>query len=228
MNRNSLHPGLRAETIEVIAVLVPASLEAHAQFYRNRDRLHTPWKRDLPAVIQDRLIDLIDGSLLPGGAQPEPGDEFRTPPLEVLRYYRRIVRWSWVPVLGQAQSVLAVVRQPWDIAFSPSGYGTLLLRLAAAASGRFPPWKGLSLALTALVITPEPLAPGEDEVLSRVLETSLRRYRSVSLGLLRVNLGQEAIAFAFRTAPGDLFPEPLALADDLSKHLRRFVPLFES
>ena len=88
--------------------------------------------------------------------------------------------------------------------------------------------EGTFAGLTALVITPEPLAPGEDEVLSRVLETSLRRYRCVSLGLLRVNLGQEAIAFAFRTAPGGLFPEPLALADDLSKHLRRFVPLFES
>ncbi len=178
-------------------------------------------------MIQDRLLDLIDAAILPSGARPEPGDAIGTPPLEVLRYYRREARWSWMPILGQAQSVLAVVRQPRDIAFSQAGYARLLLRLAGAASGRFPPWKGLSLGLTALVITPEPLAPGDDEILARVLETSLRRYRSVALGLLRVNLGQETIAFALRTAPKDLFPEPLALADGLSEHLRRFVPLFE-
>jgi hypothetical protein len=179
-------------------------------------------------VIQDRLFDLIDAAVLPLGARPEPGDDLGTPPLEVLRYYRRKVRLSWIPLLGQSQSVLAVVRQPRDIAFSQSGYAMLLLRLAGAASGRFPPWKGLSLGLTTLVITPEPLAPGQDEVIARVLETSLRRFRTVALGLLRVNLGQEAITFALRGVPGGLFPEPAALADGLSEHLRRFVPLFES
>jgi hypothetical protein len=199
------------------------------EFYCNSDRLHTPtpWTGELRAVIQDRLLELIDAAILPSGARPEPGDEFGTPPLEVLRYYRRKVHLSWMPLLGQAQSVLAVVHQPQDIAFSQAGYAGLLLRLARAASNRFPPWNGLSLGLTTLVITPEPLAPGEEEVLARVLETSLRRYRSVALGLLRVNLGQEAIVFALRTAPGGFFPEPLALADGLSEHLRRFVPLFE-
>jgi hypothetical protein len=179
-------------------------------------------------VIQDRLFELIDAAVLPSGARPDPGEDIPSLPMEVLRYYRRKVRWSRTPILGQGQSILAVVRQPQDIAFSQSGYVALLRRLAGAASGRFPPWGGLSLGLTTLAITPELLAPGEDEILAKVLLTSLRRYRTVALGLLRVNLGQEAVTFALRKAPGGLFPEPLALADSLSEHLQRFVPLFES
>jgi len=44
---------------------------------------------------------------------------------------------------------------------------------------------------------------------------------------VRVNLGQEATAFAMKTSPDQLFTEPMRLADTLSKHFRRFVPLIE-
>jgi len=44
---------------------------------------------------------------------------------------------------------------------------------------------------------------------------------------VRVNLGQEATAFAMKTSPDQLFTEPERLADTLSEHFRRFVPLIE-
>ena len=55
----------------------------------------------------------------------------------------------------------------------------------------------------------------------------LSRMRSVPLGLIRLNLGQEAMAFALAAGPAGLFPEPVALADALTKHFRRFVPAWE-
>jgi hypothetical protein len=176
-------------------------------------------------VIEDQLFALIDPMLQACGARVEPGDEFRQPPLDVLRYHRRSVRWNWVPLLGKALSIVAVVRQPHDIALSESAYRQLLARLAQAVSGRFPPWQGLAIGLTSLVITPEPIGPDDDAVLGKVLQASLSRYRVVNCGLFRLNLGQEALAMALKSSPDQLFSEPAAVADVLSEHLRRFVPL---
>jgi len=178
-------------------------------------------------VLEERLFELIDPVLRLAGATLEPGEEFREPPLDVLRYYRRAVSWSGIPIVGRAVSVVAVVRQPLDVELSDAGYARLLTRLAAAASGRFPPWKGLAIGLTGLVVTAEPIGPGDDAVLGRALGGSLRRFRVVPVGLMRVNLGQEATAFAMKTSPDQLFTEPARLADTLSEHFRRFVPLIE-
>ena len=178
-------------------------------------------------MLEERLFELIDPVLRLAGATLEPGEEFREPPLDVLRYYRRAVIWSGIPIVGRAVSVVAVVRQPVDVELSDAGYSRLLTRLAMAASGRFPPWKGLAIGLTGLVVTPEPIGPSDDAVLGRALGGSLRRFRVVSVGLIRVNLGQEATAFAMKTSPDQLFTEPARLADTLSEHFRRFVPLIE-
>jgi hypothetical protein len=175
-------------------------------------------------VIEDTLLDLIDPSLRTSGATAEAGEEWSVPALEVIRYYRRSVRWNRVPVLGRAQSVVAVVRQPLELAFSTAGYTELLIRVSRAASSRFPPWKGAVIGLTAVILTSEGIAPGDDEVLGSVLNAPLRRFRVVPFGLLRVNLGQEAVAFALRASPEGLFSESHRLADLLSEHLRRFVP----
>jgi hypothetical protein len=178
-------------------------------------------------MVEDRFIELIETSLKAGGSSLEDGEEFRAPPLDVLRYYRRAVRLNRIPFLGTAQSVIAVARQPVDVEGSAAGYGRLLDRVARAANGRFPPWRGLVIGLTALVLTPEPIVPGDDAMLGRVLDARLRRLRVVPFGLLRVNLGQEAVALAARRSPDDLFPESLRLADLVCEHLRRFVPLVE-
>jgi hypothetical protein len=178
-------------------------------------------------LIEERLFELIEPVLREGGAVREPGEEFGQPALDVLRYDVRPVRWSRVPFVGKGLSVVAVLRQPVDLEFAETPCRTLLTRLAMAASGRFPPWRGSVIGLTAIVLTPEPIGIGDEAVLKQVLDTNLRRYRVVPFGLFRVNLGQEAVSFALRTSPDRLFTEPDRLADTLSEHFKRFVPLLE-
>jgi hypothetical protein len=178
-------------------------------------------------VVEERLYELIEPVLRQTGATLEPGEEFRRPPLDVLRYYRRSVRWSGIPVVGRAVSVVAVLRQPADVELANDGYSRLLTRVAGAASSRFPPWKGMAIGLTGLIVTPEPIGPGDDAALGRALSSSLTRFRVVPVGLIRVNLGQDAISFAMKSSPDELFTEPARLADTLSEHFRRFVPLMK-
>jgi len=179
-------------------------------------------------MIEDRFIELIDPVLRDSGSVLEEGEEFRQPPLDVLRYYRRAVRLSGIPILGRSLSVVMVVRQPVDTDGSRAAYERFLIRVAMAANGRFPPWRGLVIGLTVLVLTPEPIGPGDDAVLGQVLGIKLRRMRVVPFGLIRVNLGQEAIALAINKDPDALFTEPERLADALCEQFRRYVPLIET
>ncbi len=178
-------------------------------------------------MIEDEFIERIEPILREAGSVLEPGEEFREPPLDILRYYPRIVRMNRMPILGRALGVVLVARQPVDIDGSRAGYERLLNRLAMAVNGRFPPWKGLTIGLTALVLTPEPIKPGDDAMLREVLDRKLRRMRVVPFGLMRINLGQEAISMAINASPDDLFREPTLLADALCEDFRRFVPLIE-
>lgn len=180
-------------------------------------------------MIEDDFFSVIDPVLVAGGSLAEVGEEYREPPLDVLRYYRRPVRLHWVPVLGRALSVVAVVRQPVDVGLSTADYRRFLTRVAMAVNGRFPPWRGdrgLVIGLTTVVLTPEPIRPEDDATLGTCL-APLGRTRAVPLGVIRVNLGQEALSFALATGPDRLFPEPEAVTDALTPHLRRFVPLVE-
>ncbi len=179
-------------------------------------------------MVEDRFIELIEPVLRELGSVREAGEAFREPPLEVLGYYPRRVRLSRVPFFGRALGAVMVARQPDDVEGTQGGYQRLMTRLAMAANGRFPPWQGLVVGLTAVVLTPEPIAPGDDAMLRQALDgTKLRRMRVVPFGLIRVNLGQEAIAFAINSSPDGLFPEPGRLADALCENLRRYVPLVE-
>ena len=178
-------------------------------------------------MIEDAFIELIEPVLKEAGSVLEPGEEFRVPPLDVLRYYPRIARLNWVPILGRALGVVMVVRQPVDIDGSRAGYERLLSRMAMAVNGRFPPWKGLVIGLSAIILTPEPIGPSDDAMLRQVLDVPLRRMRVVPFGLFRINLGQEANSMAINASPDGLFPEPGRLANALCEHFRRFVPLIE-
>jgi hypothetical protein len=178
-------------------------------------------------MIEDQLIELIEPLLTQAGSSFQGGEEFRDPPLDVLRYYRRSVRTGPIPFIGQAQSVVLLARQPVDIEGSRPSYERFLTRLAMAVNGRFPPWRGLTIGLNALVLTPEPIAPGDDDMLRAVLGLKLRRMRVVSFGLYRINLGQEAMALAMHTDPTTAFTEGGQLAELLCERFRRFVPLIE-
>jgi hypothetical protein len=182
-------------------------------------------------LLEEQLFEIVDPILVSQKLREEPGEEFREPPLDILRYYRRPVRLHWLPMLGRAQSVVAVVRQPVDVgvAGSPGDYRAFLARLAMAVNGRFPPGRRLgwgSIGLTVVVLTPEPIAAEDDARLEAALKAPSRS-RVVTLGLIRLNLGQEAMSFQLAGGPDDLFPEPIALADELTARFRRFVPLFD-
>ena len=181
-------------------------------------------------MIEDDLFAILDATSAPLGAPAEDGEEFRDPPLDILRYHRRPVRLHWVPWLGRAWSVIAVVRQPIDVGLKiGAGYVPLVTRLARAVESRFPPGRDGrwgTIGLTSVVLTPEPIGPDEDAALQKALAPPPRS-RVVPLALIRVNLGQEAMSFALTRPPGGLFPEPEALADALTPELRRFVPLME-
>jgi hypothetical protein len=179
-------------------------------------------------MIEDRFVELIEPVLRELGSVREAGEAFREPPLDVLGYYPRRVRLSRIPFFGRALGVAMVARQPVDVEGTSAGYRRLMTRLAMAVNGRFSPWRGLVVGLTAVVLTPEPIAPGDEAMLREVLDHSkLRRMRVVPFGLIRVNLGQEAVAFAIKSSPDGLFPEPGRLADVLCESLRRYVPLVE-
>ena len=159
----------------------------------------------------------------------EEGEDYRTPPLDVLRCFCRPVRLHWFPILGRALGVVAVVRQPVDVGLSTADYKRFLSRLAMAVNALLSPLASrgaLVVGLTCLVLTPEPIGPGDDAVLGTVLGR-LPRMRAVPLAVIRVNLGQEAMSLALTSDPGNLFPEALALSDALTARLRRFVPMME-
>jgi hypothetical protein len=185
-------------------------------------------------MLEEDFFPLIDPVMKAAGSVPEPGEEYRSPPLDVLRYYRRGVRLHWMPFFGRGLSVVAVIRQPVDLAFSATGVRQLLARLASSVDARFPPLgkgphpKGLALGLTAIVLTPEPIGPSDDATLAELIDgRALPRRRAVPMGIIRVNLGQEAVSFALASGPAGAFPEPAAIADALTPHFRRFVSLID-
>ena len=180
-------------------------------------------------MTTDELAGLIDPVLADLGATREIGEEYRAPPLEVFAYHRRGVRLHWTPLLGRSQSVVAVARQPVDLAGTEAGHRALVARLADAASIRFPPSRALGfgpIGLSAVILTPEPITPEDEDRLAAGLRATLRS-RVVPLALIRLNLGQEAMAFRLAEGPANLYREPTALADALTGRFRRFVPTFE-
>lgn len=179
-------------------------------------------------MLADDFLESLDGVLAVANLTRYPGEEFADPPLDVLRYHARPVRLARWPVLGRGMSVVAVARQPIDT-LRDGGVAVGLARLASAVHGRFPPWPkgpGLSLALSAILCTSEPITASDDETLARTIEsTGSTRSRVVPLALFRVNLAQEAMAMALAGGPADLFPELDPLTEFLTGRFQRFVPL---
>ena len=178
-------------------------------------------------MTEDDLLDLLDPLLEKLGFAPDDGEEFRSPSLDILKYYKRPARLHALPVFGSGWSIVAVARQPVDIGGTALDYTRLVERVAAAAHGRFPPWprgRGLVIGLSLIVLTPEPINSDDDALLGRVL-TDTRRRRVLPLALFRINLGQEVIALALRD-PSVYFPEVKTLADDLTSRFQRLLPLF--
>jgi hypothetical protein len=179
-------------------------------------------------VTEDELLQQVESILDPTGMRIEDGEEFREPPLDVVRYHVRVAKLGRLPVLDRVRSVVAIVRQPADMTFAADGLRSLMERVARAAHTRFPPWprgEGLTLALTTLVLTPEPIRPDESPRLGELL-AGPRRGRVVPLAVVRLNLGQGAVSLALTGGLENRFPEVPKLADALEEHFGRFLTPF--
>lgn len=178
-------------------------------------------------MLLDDLDDLLDAALSPLGARREDGEDFTVPPLQVRCYFRRAVRLHWLPAVGRALAIVAVVHAPDDLGSSAEDSRALLDRVGRAVNSRFPPLthgNGLSIGLTAVVVTPEPIGPDDETRLDATLSRRRAAGRSIPLGIFRINLGQEALAYSVSEGPDGLFREPAALAEALSNRLGRFLP----
>lgn len=178
-------------------------------------------------MIEADLLDLLDQTLKPLGATPEPGEAFETPRLEVLRYYPRRVQLGPIPFFGRGTGVVIVVRQPVELEGDRAGLSALLGRAAMALNGRHPPWRSWAVGMAAVILTAEPITPHDDALLKKAMPLTLPPRRVLLTGLFRVNLGQEAVAYAVASGRESPFGEAENLADALSRRLRRFVPLIE-
>lgn len=178
-------------------------------------------------MIEADFLDVVDHTLEPAGASPEAGEVFETPRLEVLRYYPRRVQLSPIPFFGRGSGVAVVVRQPLDVEGDRKGLRALLGRAAMAVNGRYPPWRSWVVGLAAVILTAEPITPQDDDLLKETMSLTLPPRRVLLTGLFRVNLGQEAVAYAITSGQAGPFGEAEILADALSTRLRRFVPFLE-
>ncbi len=176
-------------------------------------------------MIEADFLDSLNETLEPEGARHEPGEVFETPRLEVLGYYPRRVQLAPIPLVGRGTGVVIVVRQPLDVEGNAKGLETLLGRAAMALNGRYPPWRSWVVGMAAVILTAEPITPQDDDLLKQAMALTLPPRRVLSTGLFRINLGQEAVAFAVTQGQGGPFGEPEILADAFSKQFRRFVPL---
>jgi hypothetical protein len=177
-------------------------------------------------MTEDELLELVRSILAPLGCREAEGEIFADPPLEILTYHCRAHRLLRLPVVGRALSVVAVARRPPDLPLSD--LAALAERVARAAHGRFPPWPkgvGLTIGLTTVLVSQEPIRPDDEALLHAALASaSSRRGRVVPLGLFLANPAQKAVSFALRLPDGTLADDPTTLADGLSEHLGRFVP----
>ena len=181
------------------------------------------------AMIEDDLWDSLDDALKELKRIREPGLEFTDPSLEILGFYQGAERLNSLPWIGRRLSATVVARQPLSLSLkNRADYRAFIRRLALVTRGRFSPWKwdrGPVLTLAVVCLTAEPIEADDDQILAEILNHQDRR-AAVIMGIIRLNLAQEAMAAALKQPPGDRFNDAATIAETLSTKFRRFVPLF--
>lgn len=178
-------------------------------------------------MTEDDLRDWLDSLLRPLQFVAESGAESVEPVLDVLGFYVRRVRISGIPILGRGLGVVAICRSPSDLTTGASSSRAIIERLAVVSNSQFPPirkGRGVTLGLTALVLTSGQIAVDEERLLAAALN-AVPRTRVVPLGVFRIDLEREAVSFAIKRGPAGLFLEPELLADEFASRFKRFVPL---
>jgi hypothetical protein len=179
-------------------------------------------------MVEQELIRNLTEVLEPLGAKREPGEQYRTPELDVLLYWTRGARLSRLPFFGRLTSIVALVREPSDLT-NGEHPERVIGRVCQAANSRFPPivaGRGLAACATVVLVTSGAISVDEEDRLDRALARSTPRQRVWPMGIFRVDLERECLSFAIRrvAGPGDVAPEPSLLAERLSGVLRRYAP----
>ncbi len=173
---------------------------------------------------EDDFVDLLDKVLEDPARTLGSGVARARPAVEVLRYYVRSIRLGPLPFFGKGLSLVALVRLPDDLLGTKGRHRALLRRVAEVSNARYPPRRAFSIALSVVIVTPEPIVPDDDLRLADELRDE-PRLRCVSLGLFLMNLKDETMAFAIRKNSEGLLGEPAQLVDALTPRFRQFVPL---
>lgn len=177
---------------------------------------------------EDDFLDALKLWVKSSEWQPLEGEEFASPPLDILTYAAKPVRLSRLPLFGRGMAVVAITRHPTDLRSVTPGLKAWVGRLAHAVNGQFPPWKRIrpgAILLIAVQLTPEPIR-GEDEDHFKPVLGQWTGTRVVPAGIIRINLGQRAMASVLADGlPRDL-PEIGRLVDDWASHFNRFVPMW--
>ncbi|MBI1322723.1 hypothetical protein GC170_06010 [bacterium] len=159
---------------------------------------------------------------------PDPGEVYAEPPLEILGYATKPVRLSRVPVFGRGLAVVAITRHPVDLMSDAVGLQAWVERIGKAVNGLHPPWKSRrpgAVLLTAVQLTPEPIR-GEDEERFKAALGHWTGTRVVPAAIVRINLGQHAMASMMAEGlPRDM-PELGELIDIWAGDFHRFVPMW--
>ncbi len=179
-------------------------------------------------MLEDDFLENWQKWLEEQGWKHEEGEEYRDPALDILGMGVKNIRLSRIPLFGRGLAVVAICRHPFDLSSDSSGLKQWTDRLAKAVNGRFPPWKVKrpgAILLIAVQLTPEPIKDADEERLKSVLG-HWTGTRVVPAALVRINLGQGAMASILAEGlPRDL-PEIGRLLDGWSAKFQRFVPMW--
>lgn len=179
-------------------------------------------------MLEDDFLSEWNKWLKANQWQAMEGEEFTSPALDVLAYGAKQIRLSRLPLFGRGLAVIALTRQPVDLKSDANGLKEWTERLARAVNGLFPPWKSLrpgAVLLIAVQLTPEPIR-GEDEERFKPVLGHWTGSRVVPAGILRINLGQGAMASVLAEGlPRDL-PELGQLVDTWASQFQRFLPMW--
>ena len=179
-------------------------------------------------MLEEDLLENWQNWLGEQGWTYEEGEEYREPALDILGLGMKKIRLSRIPLFGRGLAVVAICRHPFDLRSDSEGLKQWIERLARAVNGRFPPWKMKrpgAILLIAVQLTPEPIQDVDEERLKSVLG-QWTGTRVVPASVVRINLGQGAMASILAEGlPRDL-PEIGQLLDNWAGRFQRFVPMW--
>ncbi len=177
-------------------------------------------------MTEAELLERLGSVLTPLGCERSDGREYLEPSLSECAVFARGVRLGRLPVFGRGLSVVSVVEVPEGFDLRPDGLAELNRRAGHAVCDRFPPYRGLSIGLTTVLVGSEAVAPDDDRRLAEVLQ-GIAPTRVVPLGLFLLDLERGQMAGALRRGPEGLYPEPEAVHDALVDDFGRFLPLVD-